>query len=51
MATEYIQIEPPGAGYMPAGDPSDSTVEAGLRIHLRGFGDPKTAYIDVESET
>ena len=47
-STEYIQLEPTGFGYMPFGDPS--TVEKPIRIHMRGFGDPKTTWTEY-SET
>ncbi len=42
-ATNFIPLEPGGFGYMPFGDPT-SGVEDGIKIHIKGFGDPLTAW-------
>ena len=44
--TDYIQLEPTGAGFAPFGDPTSKEFKA-LSIHSRGFGDPSTKYIGI----
>ena len=39
---DYSQLEPSGFGNEPWGSPSD--IEDGLRIHMRGFGSPRTVW-------
>jgi len=43
--TEWASLEPSGFGVDRFGDPSD--LEAGLKIHQRGFGSPRTEWTDV----
>jgi hypothetical protein len=38
--TVWTQLEPIGFGLAPHGDPTN--IDSGLKIHIRGFGDPLT---------
>ena len=42
VTTIWNQLSPIGFGLSPFGDPSN--MDAGLRIHQRGFGDPTTQW-------
>ncbi len=47
--SDFKQLEPhPGFGNSPFGDEG---VEDGIKIHLRGFGDPKTDWSEVSGNT
>lgn len=46
VATKWTQLEPIGFGLAPFGDASD--LEAGLKIHSRGFGDPSTKWTEYD---
>lgn len=43
--TNWRRLEPWGFGVSPFGDPSTG-VEEGIKIHMRGFGDPSTFWTD-----
>jgi len=42
--TQWTQLEPMGFGLSPFGDPTE--IESGLKIHIRGFGDPTTKWTE-----
>ena len=42
VTTIWNQLSPIGFGLSPFGDPTN--IEHGLKIHIRGFGDPKTKW-------
>lgn len=43
--TEWTQLEP-GFGNLPFGD--EDNTEAGIKIHLRGFGNELTTWTDAD---
>jgi len=43
-ATTWKQLEPSGFGVSPFGTPSDT--DDTIKIHLRGFGDPLTPWVN-----
>ena len=44
VSTTWAQLNPPGFGFMPFGDPTGTEFQP----EMRGFGDPKTHYTKVE---
>jgi len=43
IATHWNQLSPIGFGIAPFGEKFED-IEAGIKIHLRGFGDPRTVW-------
>jgi len=43
--TKWTQLEPIGFGLSPFGDPTTG-IDSGLKIHIRGFGDPTTKWTE-----
>lgn len=43
-STVWSQLEPIGFGLAPFGDPSN--LDDSLKIHQRGFGDPRTSWVN-----